>query len=123
MRVMVKPLHRGGVNVTGLGIIDTGATNSCISPQTISQGRFNPTAEHYDRWSADGLKKVNGYSGFLEVLDIPQPRDPLVFLPFVVGEKLGDPAHERIIALVGTDVLRHFMVTYEGPKGTFTLEL
>ena len=106
---------------TGLALIDTGATHSCVDDDTISQLGVNPI----------GRTKIHGSAGAHEVNIFPAhfrfPAIPNFEIDFTATLGVDIQAqkvnNQPIIALLGRDVLLRCVFIYNGPLGVYTLAL
>ena len=108
-----KPLP---IPKTGLALIDTGATGTCIDEQVakelglpaIDVGKMT-SATHKDQQCS-----------IYPVQIVIQPTNLILNAPRTMGAAL---AAQGLIALIGRDVLRVCTFFYNGPGGNFTLSL
>jgi len=106
---------------TGLALIDTGATHSCVDDGAISQLGVNPI----------GRTKIQGSAGAHEVNIFPAhfrfPAIPNFEIDFTATLGVDIQAQKvngrPIIALLGRDVLLRCVFVYNGPLGIYTLAL
>ena len=99
---------------SGLALIDTGASNTCIDDQ-VAQELGLPVIDVASMQSASHEKQLcNVYP--------VQINTPVVTLnsPRTVGANL---AHQGLLVLIGRDVLQRCNLFYNGPLGQFTLSL
>jgi hypothetical protein len=101
--------------VTGAGLIDTGAgvsvvdINAVVGPLKIPPIGTRPI---------HGVGGVNSHLLHAASFRFPATTFPPVNFAFVVG---ADLAPQGIIALIGRDVLMHFVMIYNGVFGQYTL--
>jgi hypothetical protein len=112
--------------VSGIAIIDTGASSSGFDESVIRKLALQPTDVQKSTTAATGRRLVrNTYSVRLSfphtsLPDFPVPNampHRLSIAPHFVPKELNG----KVIALLGRDFLRHFTLTYEGTTGKFTL--
>ena len=121
--VRLTPLPRWGVPVTGKGLIDTGAQMSNIGTYPIKAGRFKPTGRIIDHISTNGIIPAAVYQGHVELVGFSGCKSTLDLIESTQLEAFSKLAGERIICLIGRDILDHAVLTYDGLNKTFTLEL
>jgi hypothetical protein len=104
---------------TGLALIDTGATRSCVDSQVISSLSVNPIGIT-DLGTAGGRSQHNLYPA---KFNFPVMKGVEMEFGSVVGVDLsGQGAGKmQIIALIGRDVLSRCILIYHGTKGSFSL--
>lgn len=109
--------------ITGLGLIDTGATLTCISEDVLKTLGLNPF-DVVNSGTADGPKQQNVYAARIVFPTKNWTSD----LNKAVGVNLKgqiiqkDPP-EPIIALLGRNWLEHMVFIYNGPSGLWTIAL
>lgn len=116
--------------VSGYALIDTGATITSIDRSVAEELELAPSGE-VSIGTAGGEHEVPVYTGVLSfpgtgIRDLSIERLVGVDL---TGQGLGtvrhstadDPQPGRIAALIGRDVLAHFVMVYNGPAGMITL--
>ena len=98
--------------MSGLALIDTGATFSSIDEDILNALGIRPV----------GSTPVQTPSGVLQQREIFTcqfffPGTPIPVFPFanVVGSTL---KHQGIVALIGRDLLRNFLLIYDGVHGS-----
>ncbi len=105
---------------TGLALIDTGATRSCVDSQVISALGVNPIGITV-LGTAKGRSRHHLYPA---KFTFPAIRFEVEFGSVVGVDLSGQGAgNMQIIALVGRDVLSRCIFIYHGTKGSFTLAL
>lgn len=99
---------------TGTALIDTGASFTAVDERVLRQLALVPV----------GSQPVSTPSGqsvrALYPCKITFPGTPIPSLPFnaIIGCDLTGFGH---VALIGRDLLRHFLLVYNGPEGHWTL--
>jgi len=105
---------------TGLALIDTGATRSCVDSQVISSLGVNPIGITV-LGTAKGRSQHHLYPA---KFSFPVIRFEVEFGSVVGVDLSGQGAgNTQIIALIGRDVLSRCILIYHGTKGSFTLAL
>ncbi len=102
--------------VTGLALIDTGATLTCIGTQAAQQAGL-PTVGTGSMMSATQASvQVPMYAAKIDIQG---------FVAINTAQAYGSPAldGQGIIALIGRDVLSKCILNYNGPEATFTLSI
>ena len=100
--------------VRGYALVDTGASVTAVDEDTISEmgvsaiGITNLT-------TPNGTAQRNLYPASFNFPGTPLPE---VSFERVVGASL---KQQRIIVLLGRDILRHFLLVYNGPGATISL--
>ena len=123
-KIRFLPTHGGGIPIEGLGIIDTGATGSTIDGDSATVGRFRPLGEANSYTASQSNVLLRVWDAEIELLDFPGEKfriHPTEWKP--PPEPTPVPSNQKTIALIGYDVLKHFCFTFDGPNGTFTLEM
>lgn len=113
-------------NIVFQALVDTGADVSCITPAVANELRME--AHEIDAVRAPGAP--DGFLCFLYRVDVsllfanpdgPHPTRILISEALLVYEMhLPDTFHQ---AILGRDLLEHLALRYDGPVGTFSLEL
>jgi predicted aspartyl protease len=99
--------------VTGSALVDTGASCCCVEESLLQKLQLQPVNE-VEVSSPNGNKKQNVY--FVR-LSFPGSPIPALELP-VVGVQLNQG---HTISLIGRDLLRHCVLIYNGPMGSYTI--
>jgi len=113
-----KPVPKG---VAGLGLIDTGATLTCISEDVLKTLGLNPF-DVVNSGTADGQKKQNVYPARIVfptkgwTLDLQKAVGVNL-----AGQIIPKTPPEPIIALLGRNLLQHWIFTYNGAGGFWTV--
>ncbi len=106
--------------MTGLALIDTGATRSCVDSQVISTLGVNPIGITV-LGTARGRSQHHLYPA---KFSFPAIRFEVEFGSVVGVDLTGQGAGKtRIVALIGRDVLSRCILIYHGTKGSFSLAL
>lgn len=108
-------------SVAGLGLIDTGATLTCISEDVLKNLGLNPF-DVVNSGTADGLKKQNVYPARI----VFPTQGWTLDLQKAIGVNLeGQVIHkippEPVIALLGRNLLQHWVLIYNGAGGFWTV--
>jgi hypothetical protein len=100
----------------GLAMVDTGASKTCVDGNVIASMAVPPLNQIQIHTPA-GLT-----SQYLYPARLVFPGTPLPSIDFssVVGSQL---SAQGIVALIGRDVLQHFLLVYNGPAGMFSLSV
>jgi len=108
-------------SIDGYALIDTGAGLSAVDDRVMSELEIPPVND-METITPHGLSVSNMYNASVSfsefgLLDIP--------LEGCLGCYLGEflPEEPRIIMLLGRDLLRSFVLTYDGPAGRATINL
>ena len=124
VRVRFMPTHGRGTPVTGMALIDTGASFTHIDRETAEIHRFRRFDMVTVNTASQRGAEVPTYDAVVEILDLPGHRDELRVRGFTgPAPRPGEPPTERLIALIGCDILDQGRFTYDGAARTFTLEL
>lgn len=104
--------------VSGLALIDTGASRSCVDVQAIESLGVSPIGVT-TIGSARGLGQHNLYPAKFRFPGVALETE----FSSVVGVDLKGQSTggQDIVVLVGRDVLSHCVLIYNGPGGFFTL--
>ena len=98
---------------SGIGLIDTGARFTAVEEQVLVNLGLTPVNV------IQVLTPSGGEPQFIYPCQISFPGTPIPTIPFnAVGSKL---AHFGVIALIGRDLLEHFLMVYNGREGFWTL--
>lgn len=118
LRIGITTLREGGPCVEGLALIDTGASRSVILEDVARQCNLPMRQKSATMTTADGHQvPTNIYVGRLWFMDQP---DRSFRLQFASSEKMSD---NKIIALIGNDLLRQVVFTYDGRCRRFVLDI
>lgn len=104
---------------TGLALIDTGATHSCVDDGIISQLGVNPISRTKIHGSA-GAHEVNVFPAHLRFPAIPNFEIDFT-ATLGVNIQAQQVNKQPIIALLGRDVLSNCVFVYNGSLGIYTL--
>ena len=113
-----KPVPKG---IAGLGLIDTGATLTCISEDVLKTLGLNPF-DIVNSGTADGPKKQSVYPARIVfptkgwTLDLQKAVGVNL-----AGQIIPKTPPEPIIALLGRNLLQHWIFTYNGVGGFWTV--
>jgi hypothetical protein len=102
--------------VVGLGLIDTGAFASAVDTSVVQQLQIHPIGT----MPVHGAGGVNPHMQYPASFRFPTTAFPSINFNFVIGAPL---APQGIIALIGRDVLSHFVLVYNGVFGQYILSL
>jgi predicted aspartyl protease len=102
--------------ISGLALIDTGATSTCID-ETVAQQLNLPVVDVVTIASATHSEaKQNVYPALIEVVGLP--------IKFNALRAIGVPlANQGLQVLIGRDLLQHCTLFYNGIIGSFTLSI
>ena len=107
--------------VTGLGLIDTGATSTCVHEKILQDLGLNPVGI-VNSGTASGQKEQNVYPARIvcptEGWGLDLSRAVGVDL---TGQIIPKIPPEPIIALLGRDLMKHWVFTYNGVGGFWTV--
>lgn len=104
--------------ITGIALIDTGATNSCVDQKIISTLGVQPVGT-INSGTAGGIIQQNLYPAHFR---FPQENLDLNFTACAGVTLDGQNALGKpIVALLGRDILARFILIYNGPAGMFTI--
>lgn len=104
--------------VTGLALIDTGATNSCVDRKVIQSLGVSPIGI-IETGTAGGKVKQHLFPA---KLNFPGEGFTAEFNATVGVDLSGQvAAGQNIIALIGRDLLTRWLLIYNGPAGLFTI--
>ena len=108
-------------SIQGWALIDTGATRSCVDTQVISSLQVNPIGIA-TVGTAKGQVQQNLYPA---KFNFPDANNMTIEFSSAVGVDLTGQSigEQRLVALIGRDVLSHCILIYNGPGGFFTLAL
>ena len=99
---------------TGFALIDTGASGTCVDAECLNSLQINPIGEC-------PISTPSGTSvQTIHPCKISFPGTPIGTLEFnsVIATEL---KNQGIIALLGRDILQHFIIIYNGVEGMWTL--
>lgn len=112
-------LQKGGTvppPVTGLALIDTGATSTCVDEEAAQRLPLPATDVVTVASASHPATQQNVYPIQIEVVGLPIA----VNAPRAIGAPL---KAQGILLLIGRDVLQHTVLIYNGPTGAFTLSI
>lgn len=102
-------------------LIDTGASGTCVDPSVLAQLGLTPTGSTLINTPTTGAQPVQAdtYDVSLSIYAL-QGHPPLTHqtIPVVQAELL---ASQGFHALIGRDVLKECLLTYDGRSGLFSL--
>jgi len=108
-------------SITIQGLIDTGASGTCVDPSVLTQLGLTPTGSTLVNSPTTGTQAVpaDTYDVGLTIY-AAQGHPPLIHqtIPVVASELL---AVQGFHALIGRDILRGCLLTYDGANGLFSL--
>jgi hypothetical protein len=104
------------VAVSGVGLIDTGATFTSVDMSAIKSLGIAPIGT-VSLGTASGPVQQNQYPA---ALSFPGTNLPSGQFGFVIG---CDLTGQGILVLIGRDVLQNYVMLYHGPLGLFTLTI
>ena len=112
-------VQRGGTlppPVTGLALIDTGASNTCIDEEAATDLQL-PAIDVVNVSSAShSSTQQNVYPIQIEVVGIP--------IKVSAARAIGAPLKvQGLIALIGRDILQHSVFVYNGMTGSFSFSI
>lgn len=102
--------------IVGPGLIDTGATFSAVDQTVIQRLGIPPIGTVQLGTAAGPVAQTQHPASF----GFPGTRLPAINFNFVTGVNL---IGQNIIALIGRDVLRHFVMVYNGVLGQVILSV
>ncbi|MCX6026849.1 MAG: retroviral-like aspartic protease family protein [Chloroflexi bacterium] len=101
---------------TGLALIDTGASDTCIDEQVAKELGL-PVVDQVNMASASNAAIIrNVYPITIEITGLPNP----INAPRAIGAEL---APQGLLLLVGRDALRFCTLFYNGITGELTLSI
>lgn len=127
---VVAKLRNADPSVTGIAMVDTGATRSCISKKaaealalkpvgTITIGGVGGAKEHsLVRVTFEFVQQLQPTIGLAE----PPVMQPVIRIADAEVVEV-DIDNQGIMMLIGRDVLAASALTYDGPTGEWTLEI
>ena len=112
--------------ITGVGLIDTGASHTSIDGIAAMNNGFREGLSLLPSriFTAGGSKDSKWYSATIEILDLEGGYIKTLAMPEFAGK--GQPADNTanpFVALIGRNILSAFRLTYNDPPGFFTLDL
>ena len=110
--------------VTGLALIDTGATFTGLDNKVAATLGLNPV-NIVNVGTADGMAQANVYTVRLEFPTLGNNVDPWQTVGAdLTGQSIqtdpGTPPQD-IIVLIGRDYLQHCLMIWNGPNGSWTI--
>ena len=99
--------------VTGSALIDTGATSCCVEESLVQGLGLQPIGQ-VTVCGQSGPKVQNVY---LARMSFPGSPIPTLEFPLIGVQMTG----QGLISLIGCDVLRHCVLVYNGPMGSYTI--
>ncbi|OGY22816.1 MAG: hypothetical protein A2172_01635 [Candidatus Woykebacteria bacterium RBG_13_40_15] len=106
---------------SGWGLIDTGATRTCVDDGVIRSLGVNPI----DRTTINGSNGPHEVNVFPALLRFPAIANFQIEFSAALGVNIRaqEVKDQPIIALLGRDILSKCVLIYNGTLGTFTLSL
>jgi hypothetical protein len=106
--------------ITGMALIDTGATRSCVHGPIMSQLQVNPIGAVTSHTAAGPVS----HSLYPAHFTFPVAKFELDFASVVGADLSGQVIDkQQLIALIGRDVLSVGIFVYNGPAGTFSFSM
>lgn len=102
--------------VTGVGLIDTGASLSAIDHSVVQSLQLAPIGT----LNVGGVAGPNQHLKYPAAFRFPSPTFPGINFNFVLGANI---IGQGIVALIGRDVLTHFVLVYNGVLGQYILSM
>jgi hypothetical protein len=105
----------------GFALVDTGASISAVDDRVMLALDI-PPVNQMETQTPHGLGFSNLYNASAS---LPEIGLPAVALDRCLGSYLGEPFEDgtEIIMLIGRDILRRCVLTYDGPNGQATLRV
>jgi hypothetical protein len=101
------------------GLVDTGASCTCVDPSVLTQLNLTPTGKTQMITPSTGPTPHEADQYDIALI-IPCTTGPLI-VPTVAVVESDLAAQQGFHALIGRDILRRCMLTYNGDTGLFTL--
>lgn len=113
-----QPIPNG---VVVQGLLDTGASNTCVDPTVLTQLNLSPRGTTQINSPTTGSQPASAptYDVSLTIPGMPG-HPPFIFQTIPIIESQLQAA-QGIQALIGRDVLRFCLLTYDGRNGLFSL--
>jgi len=106
--------------ITGLAIIDTGATLTCVHEPVLQQLGLNPTGIVHSG-TASGPVQQSQYPARLISPDQGWTFDVTATGVNLTGQQVPTSPPQPLIALIGRDLLQNCVLIWNGPGGFWTL--
>jgi len=98
---------------TGAALVDTGASCCCVEEALLQQMQLKPVSQvHVSSPNGNRLQNV-----YFTRLAFPGAPIPPLEIP-VVGVQMNQG---KTVCLIGRDLLRHCVLIYNGPMGSYTI--
>ena len=122
VKVRLVPTLITGQPVSGMGLLDTGATFSHIDWGIAAQHKFRHLGvSTSDTANAIGAK-APVFEAMFELSELSMQQFEVKARGFPARKDAKKPPSEQFIALVGQDILDQGCLVYDGLNRTFTLE-
>ena len=125
VEVKLWPSSLEAAPIRGIGLIDTGASHTCIDGTAARTYKFREAISFLGSktFSADGVKEnTKMYIGTLEITGLEECTDTLAMPDFAGKGQPGDTPFSPFLLLIGRNTLSKFQLSYNNPVGGFTLE-
>lgn len=106
--------------VTGLALVDTGATFTCVHERVLQQLGLNPVGV-VTSGTAGGPVQQSQYPVRLLSPDQGWTFDLITTAVDLRGQQVPVQPPQDLIALIGRDLLRNCVLVWNGPAGFWTL--
>jgi predicted aspartyl protease len=120
-----KVLQDAGQNVTSprtiRGLIDTGASISCVNPTVLTALGLTPTGEAEIHTPSTGQTSVRVDTYDVRIAILAGRAGDLHFISETIQVTATDLTAQGIDALIGRDILKSCIFNYNGADGFFTL--
>jgi hypothetical protein len=104
------------------GLIDTGASGTCIDPTVLNQLSLTPTGTTMVNTPTTGNQPAQAETFDISSFTIYAGPDQAPFvIPTVAVMASELLAPQGFHALIGRDILRHCLLNYDGANGLFSL--
>ena len=124
VRVKFIPTGRGGIPIIGLGILDTGASHTHIDEDTARIHRFRTLGKVSLSTASQRDAETQTFEVSVELVDFPNLQFQVRALAFPAPKPPpNQPPADRMMALIGHDILESGCFIFDGAGGTFTLEM
>ncbi len=116
VRVAIEKLTPGAAPEKGQALIDTGAKYTVIDMSVVNKLGLKPIQTNQINAIGQSNVPVRIYQARVRITKMNKNFD----LSYIIGENL---SAQKIIALIGRDILENCILVYNGPDGSFSLSI
>ena len=123
--IRLTPIYPGAQHIFGYGVVDTGATYTCVDTDAAIQWQFRQIGYRRMHSATQSNVPTPIFDVNLELIGARGHYKENLHAQGFKGGGAPIALHDmhRIIALIGRDILNKGVLTYDGPQNNFLLRL